>query len=62
MVKQLLKDHYSSSNGLSHNYSEWTRVNLRPKIVDLVFNITMKMIAGKRYYGNEVVEEEAKQF
>ncbi|EXB53786.1 Isoflavone 2'-hydroxylase [Morus notabilis] len=71
MVKQLLKEHcyYSSdhdesdhNNNNNNNYTKWTRVKLRPKIVDLVFNIMMKMIAGKRYYGNEVVEEEAKQF
>ncbi|EXB53789.1 Isoflavone 2'-hydroxylase [Morus notabilis] len=61
-VKQLLEEHNSSNYELSHNYTKWTRVKLRPKIVDLVFNIMMKMIAGKRYYGNEVVAEEAKQF
>ncbi|GMN33762.1 hypothetical protein TIFTF001_004328 [Ficus carica] len=62
MVKTLLQEHRPSSSTDESCHSQWTKVELRPKIVDLVFNIMMKMIAGKRYYGNEVVEEEARQF
>ena len=36
-------------------------VDLRPKFVELSFNIMLRMISGKRYYGKDVTEE-AKEF
>lgn len=54
LVKQLFQD--QSSTG------KWTKVKLRPKLVELAFNIMMKMIAGKRYYGKDAVEHKAKEF
>lgn len=54
LVKQLFQD--QSRTGT------WTKVNLRPKVVECAFNITMKMIAGKRYYGKDVVDHEAREF
>ena len=53
LVKQLFQD--SSREKL-------TKVELRPKLLDLSFNIMLRTIAGKRYYGKEVVDQEAKQF
>ena len=38
------------------------KVELRPKFMELSFNIMVRMIAGKRYYGKDVVDEEARQF
>ncbi|KAH7523689.1 hypothetical protein FEM48_Zijuj06G0038500 [Ziziphus jujuba var. spinosa] len=53
LVKQLFLD---SSSGT------WAKVKLRQKLVELVFNIMMKMISGMRYYGNDAVDQEAKEF
>ncbi|KAL6542908.1 hypothetical protein OROHE_010428 [Orobanche hederae] len=38
------------------------RVQLRPKFGHLTLNIMMRMIAGKRYYGKNITDDEAKQF
>lgn len=38
------------------------KVELRPKFVELTFNIMLRAIAGKRYYGKEELDKEAKQF
>ncbi|CAI9115894.1 OLC1v1016907C1 [Oldenlandia corymbosa var. corymbosa] len=38
------------------------KVMLRPKFAHLTLNIMMRMIAGKRYYGKDVTDDEAKQF
>ena len=64
LVKQLFQEYSSTSSGSSTKGSKWSKVDLRPKIVDLIFNIIMKMIAGKRYYGNskDVLDEGARQF
>ncbi|XVE94972.1 hypothetical protein REPUB_Repub02eG0056200 [Reevesia pubescens] len=32
------------------------------KLIELVFNIMLRMIAGKRYYGKDVVDKEAREF
>ncbi|GKV16711.1 hypothetical protein SLEP1_g27313 [Rubroshorea leprosula] len=49
---------------LSHNSMEnFAKVELRSIFIDLTFNNVMRMVAGKRYYGENVTEyEEAKQF
>ncbi|KAK7822527.1 isoflavone 3'-hydroxylase [Quercus suber] len=46
LVKQLFQD--SSREKL-------TKVELRPKLLDLSFNIMLRTLAGKRYYGKELV-------
>lgn len=38
------------------------KVDVTSKIIELVFNIMLRMIAGKRYYGKDVVDKEAKMF
>ncbi|CAN1191809.1 Cytochrome P450 81Q32 [Linum perenne] len=43
---------------LHHN----TKVNLTEKLLELTFNVVMRMIAGKRYYGEGEVDEGAKEF
>ncbi|XP_050266062.1 cytochrome P450 81Q32-like [Quercus robur] len=53
LVKQLFQD---------SSREKPTKVELRPKLLDLNFNIMLRTIAGKRYYGKEVVDQEAKQF
>ncbi|TXG59344.1 hypothetical protein EZV62_013917 [Acer yangbiense] len=59
-VKQLLK-RLSSSNSLKGKTS--TEVELRPLLTELTFNNIMRMVSGKRYYGDDVTnEEDAKQF
>ncbi|GLU01563.1 hypothetical protein SLE2022_188690 [Rubroshorea leprosula] len=43
---------------LSHNSREdFTKVELKSMIVDLTFNNIMRMVAGKRYYGENVTDE-----
>ncbi|EOY15810.1 Cytochrome P450, putative [Theobroma cacao] len=37
-------------------------VEVTSKLIELAFNIMLRMIAGKRYYGKDAVDEEAKQF
>ncbi|OWM82138.1 hypothetical protein CDL15_Pgr001712 [Punica granatum] len=42
---------------------EFTRVEMKSKLTELMFNIMMRMMAGKRYFGDNVVDnEEAKEF
>ncbi|CAL5367029.1 unnamed protein product [Camellia sinensis] len=52
-IKLLLRRLYRNS---SHDFA---RVELKSKFSELTFNIIMRMIAGKRYYGDD---EEAKEF
>ncbi|KAJ9670580.1 hypothetical protein PVL29_026863 [Vitis rotundifolia] len=48
---------------LSRNSREhFVRVGLRPMFIELTCNIVMRMVAGKRYYGEAVDFEEAKHF
>ncbi|KAH7520253.1 hypothetical protein FEM48_Zijuj08G0124500 [Ziziphus jujuba var. spinosa] len=49
---------------LSRNSIEqFVKVELQPIFTELTFNIIMRMVAGKRYYGDELTDkEEAKQF
>ncbi|GMP69321.1 hypothetical protein CsSME_00028627 [Camellia sinensis var. sinensis] len=55
-VRLLLKQLHINSGG------EFVAVELRSKLVELSFNIMTRMIAGKRYFGEDKVNEEAKQF
>ncbi|KAI7984569.1 Cytochrome P450 81Q32 [Camellia lanceoleosa] len=59
-IKLLLRRLYRNS---SHDFA---RVELKSKFSELTFNIMMRMIAGKRYYGEDDEElsnnEEAKEF
>ncbi|KAJ6706686.1 hypothetical protein OIU79_011173 [Salix purpurea] len=49
-----------SSVSMNGNYA---RVELRPMLLDLTSNIVLRMVAGKRYYGEDVKEiEEARVF
>jgi isoflavone 2'-hydroxylase len=42
---------------------DFAKVELKSMFLDLTFNIIMRMVAGKRYYGEDVKdEEEARQF
>ncbi|MBA0623643.1 hypothetical protein Godav_009094, partial [Gossypium davidsonii] len=38
------------------------KVELSSKLMDLVFNIILRMLAGKRYYGKDVVDKKAMEF
>ncbi|XP_028806903.1 isoflavone 2'-hydroxylase-like [Neltuma alba] len=40
----------------------WMKVELRHRFVDLIFDVTLRMISGKRYYGTDVVSKEATDF
>ncbi|KAA8547175.1 hypothetical protein F0562_003616 [Nyssa sinensis] len=43
--------------------SDFAKIELKSKLSELTFNILMRMIAGKRYFGGNVADcEEAKQF
>ncbi|XP_021603753.2 cytochrome P450 81Q32 [Manihot esculenta] len=58
-IKIFLKKLYSVS---SHDFA---KVELKPMLTELTFNIIMRMVAGKRYYGEEVAgkdKAEAEQF
>ncbi|KAL0343516.1 UNVERIFIED_CONTAM: cytochrome [Sesamum angustifolium] len=52
----MLKKLYETS------YQDFTRVELRPRFAELTFNNIMRMVAGKRYIGEDEENEEAKQF
>ncbi|KAI4316652.1 hypothetical protein L6164_024611 [Bauhinia variegata] len=41
---------------------EMVEIDLRERFVELSFNIMLRMISGKRYYGKDVVAQEAKEF
>nr|AYM55634.1 cytochrome p450 [Croton stellatopilosus] len=49
---------------LSHNsVQEFSKVELKSRFKELTFNISLRMISGKRYYGNDASDsEEARQF
>ncbi|XVE70159.1 hypothetical protein DITRI_Ditri10aG0049700 [Diplodiscus trichospermus] len=55
-VQLLLKELFLASSRKS------PKVELTSKLIDLVFNIILRMIAGKRYYEKEVLDKEAKEF
>ncbi|KAK8988847.1 hypothetical protein V6N11_030221 [Hibiscus sabdariffa] len=38
------------------------KVQLTSKLIEVVFNIILRIIAGKRYYGKDAVEKEAEEF
>ncbi|XP_061357357.1 cytochrome P450 81Q32-like [Gastrolobium bilobum] len=37
-------------------------VDIRPRLLELSFNIMLRMISGKRYYGKDAVAEEGREF
>ncbi|KAJ9166294.1 hypothetical protein P3X46_021069 [Hevea brasiliensis] len=55
-VLLLLKQLFQDSN------EKEVKVKLSSRFVDLAFNVMMRMVAGKRYYGKDVVDKEASQF
>ncbi|KAJ4845308.1 hypothetical protein Tsubulata_051334, partial [Turnera subulata] len=56
-VKILLRKLYHASK---HGFS---KVGLRSMFMDMTYNIIMRMVAGKRYYGEDVKDiEEAREF
>ncbi|KAJ4847984.1 hypothetical protein Tsubulata_033077 [Turnera subulata] len=59
-VRYLLKTMYAIS---PHKGFSFSRVEMKSRISDLSFNIIMRMIAGKRYFGEELDDlDEAKRF
>lgn len=52
LLKQLFRD----------SSKQQAKAGLTASFMELTFNVMMRMIAGKRYYGKEVVDEEARQF
>ncbi|KAK8552007.1 hypothetical protein V6N13_120440 [Hibiscus sabdariffa] len=38
------------------------KVKLTSKLIEVVFNIVLRMIAGKRYYGKDAVDKEAEEY
>lgn len=57
-TKSLLKSLYQASPLTA----EFARVELRPKLYDTVVNIVMRMVAGKRYFGEDEDSEERRRF
>ncbi|XP_022772222.1 isoflavone 2'-hydroxylase-like [Durio zibethinus] len=55
-VQLLLKDLFLASRRKS------AKVEVTSKLIELVFNIILRTIGGKRYYGKDVVDKEAKVF
>lgn len=54
----MLKEIYEES----HDMMKPSKVNLRSKVLGPYLNIMIRMIAGKRYYGKNMTNEEARQF
>ncbi|XP_077216495.1 cytochrome P450 81Q32-like [Tasmannia lanceolata] len=47
----------------SNNYQSFRKIELHSRFSELTFNVTMMMIAGKRYFGEKVVDlEEGREF
>ncbi|KAL0450179.1 UNVERIFIED_CONTAM: cytochrome [Sesamum latifolium] len=55
-VRLMLKRLYRNS------YQDFARVELRSRFMELTFNNIMRMVDGKRYIGEDVENEEAKEF
>ncbi|OMO70600.1 Cytochrome P450 [Corchorus olitorius] len=55
-VQLLLKELFLASSRKS------TKVEVTSKLIELAFNMMLRMIAGKRYYGKDVMDKEAEQF
>ncbi|KAI3451968.1 hypothetical protein Pfo_008633 [Paulownia fortunei] len=55
-IRHLLKKLYRNS------YKDFARVELRSLFSEMTFNVIMRMVAGKRYFGEDEDNEEAKQF
>ncbi|XVF36358.1 hypothetical protein REPUB_Repub19eG0051800 [Reevesia pubescens] len=55
-VQLLLKELFMTSSRKSD------KVEVTSKLTELVFNIMLRMIAGKRYYGKDAVDKEATEF
>ncbi|MED6213474.1 hypothetical protein PIB30_093797 [Stylosanthes scabra] len=55
LVKQLFQE---CSNA---GQTQKSKVEVRPKIVGVAFNMMLRMISGKRYYGTDI-DEEGKEF
>ncbi|KAL0377856.1 UNVERIFIED_CONTAM: cytochrome [Sesamum radiatum] len=55
-VRLVLKKLYKNS------CQDFARVELRSSFAELTFNNIMRMVAGKRYFGEDEEKEEAKQF
>ena len=55
-VKLLVKQLFEECIG------DMSKVELRPRFLELSFNIMLRMITGKRYYGKSAVAEEGKEF
>ncbi|KAK7264035.1 hypothetical protein RJT34_31637 [Clitoria ternatea] len=58
-VKLLIKQLYEDCRG---RQKEASKVELRARLVELSFNMMLRMITGKRYYGKHAVAEEGKEF
>ncbi|XVF17593.1 hypothetical protein REPUB_Repub10bG0137000 [Reevesia pubescens] len=57
-IKTLLRKLYHISGS-----DQFSKVELRPLFAELTFNVAMRMITGKRYYGEEVAgTKQARQF
>nr|QBG49707.1 cytochrome P450 [Pueraria candollei var. mirifica] len=39
-----------------------SKVDLRPRLMELSFNMMLRMISGKRYYGKHAIAQEGKEF
>lgn len=52
MIKQLFQD----------SRNKEVKVDVSSKLMDVSFNIILRMIARKRYYGKDIIDEEATQF
>ncbi|KAL0450180.1 UNVERIFIED_CONTAM: cytochrome [Sesamum latifolium] len=56
-VRLMLKKLYRNSYG-----QDFARVELRSRFMELAFNNIMRMVDGQRYFGEDVENEEAKQY
>lgn len=55
-VQLLVKQIFEECKGQVSN------IELRPRLVEFSFNILLRIISGKRYYGKDVVAREGKEF
>ncbi|KAJ1410220.1 Cytochrome P450 [Sesbania bispinosa] len=55
-IQLLVKQLFEESKG------HVSRVDVRSRLMEVSFNIMLRMISGKRYYGKDVVAKEGKEF
>uniref|UniRef100_A0A803NFI3 Cytochrome P450 n=1 Tax=Cannabis sativa TaxID=3483 RepID=A0A803NFI3_CANSA len=58
LLYTLARNSLSASSDINNNKFDFAKVEMKSLLSNLTFNIIMRMVAGKRYYGDDVAEKE----